>query len=168
MANDQKVCFTEPGVEKFKTLPLGETEGETLRREYSLLEEDVEFLDGLELPWEAVNIQGVQWVFVHSYPILEGYNVSIVTVGVRFSPGYATAQLDMAYFTPALSRSDAQSIGALSAVSLDGKEFQQWSRHRTPKNPWRPGIDNLSTHFAYIESWLCDEFIKRPKHAISA
>lgn len=166
---DQKVCFTEPGVEKFKTLPRGQTEGSfSMRRQFTLLDEDERFLNGLELPWEAVNCNGVQWAFVHSYPIIQGYNVQNATVAIRFSPGYPTTQLDMAYFNPGLSRIDGQPIGALTALQLDGKTFQQWSRHRTPNNPWRPGIDNLSTHLAYIDNWLFDEFIKRPNHAISA
>jgi len=31
-------------------------------------------------------------------------------------------------------------------MQLDNKTFQQWSRHRTPANPWREGVDNLGTH----------------------
>ena len=42
----------------------------------------------------------------------------------------------------------------LSAHALDGKQYQQWSRHRTAANPWRPGLDNVGTHLIQVDSWL--------------
>lgn len=169
---DKVVDFTEPGVEKFKTLPNDQTEGEDnakfLRRDFALLEEDEEFLISLGLPWEAVKIGNVNWVFIHKYVIATGYNESSVTLGFRMIAGYPTAQLDMVYFHPRLARVDGQPIGAISNLSLDGKTFQQWSRHRTATNPWRPGIDNLSTHYPLVEAWLLKEFEKRPHYATTA
>jgi hypothetical protein len=166
---DQKVCFTEPGIEKFKTIPLDQTEGEVPRRDFTLLDEDEAFLESLDLVWEAANLQGTLWVFIHDYPIPNGYNVSAATLGVRMSPGYPTAQLDMVYFFPALHRKDGKPIGALSLAQIDGKNFQQWSRHRTGSNPWRPDIDNLSTHIPLADAWLQLEFEKRPfSHAVPA
>ena len=165
---DQVVDLTEPGIEKFKTLPLDQTEGESLRRDFLLLEEDQEFLEGLDLEWETIDQQGAKWVLVKEYPIIKGYNVDKATVGIRITPGYPTAQLDMLYFFPALSRLDGQPINALSTLVLDGRNFQQWSRHRTSTNPWRPGYDNLSTHLPLADAWLLQEFTKRPYHAISA
>ncbi|MBL7738477.1 MAG: multiubiquitin domain-containing protein [Chitinophagaceae bacterium] len=174
--NDDVVDFTEKGVEKFKTLPNDQTEGEnsdvnqakSLRRDFALLEEDEEFLIGLGLDWEAAQLADGRWVFIHGHPVPEGYNVRHVLVGAKITPGYPTAQLDMLYFYPALQRIDGQPINNLSPVAADGKIFQQWSRHRTGVNPWRPGIDNLSTHIPLAEAWLSSEFIKRPTHAISA
>lgn len=166
--NDQKVCFTEPGVEKFKTLACDQTEGESPRRGFTLLEEDEEYLNALGLTWEVIKEGNNPWVFVHGFPIPEGYNVSEVTIAVQMTSGYPTAQLDMAYFYPALQRIDGQPIGALTSMNLDGKVFQRWSRHRTSINPWRPGIDNLGTHIPLAEVWLLQEFEKRPYHGISA
>lgn len=165
---DKTVCFTDPGIEKFKTLPLDQTEGESLRRDFTLLEEDIEYLDSLGLEWEAIIFQNAQWVLIHDYPIVEGYNVAKAIVAVRISPGYPTAQLDMGFFHPPLSRADGQKINALSPVDLDGKKFQQWSRHRTGANPWREGIDNLGTHLPLADVWLTQEFEKRPRHAVPA
>jgi hypothetical protein len=159
---DKTVCFTDPGIEKFKTLPLDQTEGEVPRRDFNLLEEDESFLNKLGLVWEAVKIEGALWVFIHEYPLPDGYNVSSASLGVRISSGYPTAQLDMVYFHPALSRSDGQSIGGLSLTQIDGKNFQQWSRHRTGANPWRSEIDNLSTHVPLADAWLILEFEKKP------
>jgi hypothetical protein len=168
---DEVVDFTEPGLEKFKTLPNDQTEGEnenSLKREFSLLEEDEEFLNGLQLSWEAAKLNNENWILVHGYPIPEGYNVSKTILAIRMTAGYPTSQLDMAYFYPALSRSDAQPINNLAVMQLDGKMFQQWSRHRTSQNPWREGIDNLSTHIPLADAWLLNEFIKRPHYAKSA
>lgn len=169
IAYDQKVCFTEPGIEKFKTIPLDQTEGEVPRRDFTLLDEDEEFLESLGLTWEAANLRGALWVFIHDYPLPNGYNVSAAKLGIRMSPGYPTAQLDMVYFFPALHRKDGKPIGALSLTQIDGKNFQQWSRHRTSSNPWRPDIDNLSTHIPLADAWLQLEFEKRPiSHAVPA
>jgi len=53
---DQEVCFTDPGIEKFMTLPLDQTEGESLKRDFALLEEDAAFLDSLNLPGKQLQI----------------------------------------------------------------------------------------------------------------
>lgn len=173
---DAIVDFTEPGVEKFKTLPNDQTEGgsvgnnntKSLRRDFVLLEEDQQFLDSLNLPWEAVKQGNTSWVFVHQYSIVEGYNTDVATIAIRISPGYPTSQLDMVYFYPKLQRADGQPVLALTDFPLDGKIFQQWSRHRTSLNAWRPGVDNLSTHYPLAEAWLLKEFEKRPYHAKTA
>ena len=47
-----------------------------MRNEFTLLEEDEAFLNSLDLKWETVKINNVNWVFVHNYPIPNGYNVS--------------------------------------------------------------------------------------------
>ncbi|MBX9746205.1 MAG: hypothetical protein K2X34_04840, partial [Hyphomonadaceae bacterium] len=55
---------------------------------------------------------------------------------------------------------DGRAIGALAHDDFDGKTWQRWSRHRTPANRWRPGIDGLSTHFALVQEWLARELMK--------
>lgn len=168
--NDQIVCFTDPGIEKFKTIPLDQTEGEEKkwRFEFDLLEEDQTYLSSLKLPFETVKLAIQNWVFIHNYSIPQGYNVPLVTMAVRMVGCYPTAGLDMVYFFPALSRVDGQPIGCLTDYPLDGKSYQQWSRHRTSANPWRPEVDNLSTHVPLADFWLENEFKKRPGHALSA
>lgn len=159
---DEKVCFTKPGVEKFMTLPLDQTEGQGMRKQFDLLDEDVEFLESLGLPWETLSESTGRWILIHDYPVCEGYNVKELTVAIKVEPGYPRTQLDMAYFFPALSRSDGQVIGATSAQQIDGKSYQRWSRHRTGQNPWREGIDNLSTHMSLVSYWFRQEFEKKP------
>lgn len=169
---EQIVDLTKPGIEKFKTIKNDHTDGEveekSPRRDFSLLEEDEDFLNGLGLSWEAVKIAQSQWVFIHDYPIPPGYNFQKVTVAVLITPHYPTAQLDMLYYYPALARKDGIAIPNLSIYTLEGKHFQQWSRHRTGQNPWRVGIDSLATHIPLTELWLNNEFTKRPTHALRA
>jgi hypothetical protein len=156
------VCFTNPGIEKFMTLPLDQTEGQGQRKQFDLLEEDVEFLQSLGLQWETLSESTGMWILIYDYPVCSGYLVQKVIVAVKVEPGYPRTQLDMAYFLPALSRKDDQPIGATSSQQIDGKSFQRWSRHRTGQNPWREGIDNLGTHMSLVSYWFKQEFEKRP------
>ncbi|MBT1697148.1 hypothetical protein KK083_09700 [Fulvivirgaceae bacterium PWU4] len=110
-------------------------------------------MKSLHLPWETIADNG-QWILIHQFPIPPGYNQTKATIGVMIPPGYPVAQLDMAYIYPHLTRVDNFPIRALAPHSLDGKIFQRWSRHRTGENPWRPGVDDLSTHLAAITIWF--------------
>lgn len=131
-----------------------------MRRQFLLPESDAEHLEAHGLRWETVVEPGWRWLFVHGFPVPAGYNVSSVTAAVSISPGYPDAPLDMVYFYPALVRADGRAIGALSPQAIDGKTFQRWSRHRTGANPWRPGVDDLSTHLVLVQHWLEREFLK--------
>lgn len=129
-----------------------------VRKNVQLLPEDENFLDEYGHPWETIK-EGHPWVLIHDFPVPKGYNCETVTVAIRLETGYPNSQLDMAYFHPALSRTDGKPIGQTNCVqSLDGKQFQRWSRHRTAKNPWVPGTDNLESHVILIEDWLDREF----------
>jgi hypothetical protein len=132
-----------------------------MRKDFQLPEEDVVFLDGLDLPWEAINDHGMQWVLVHDYSVVSGFNHKKVSVAIKIETGYPRMQLDMAYFFPPLQRLDGKGINAISGQTIDGKQFQRWSRHRTPANPWREGVDDLSTHLALVSFWFEQEFIKQ-------
>lgn len=161
---NEEVCFTKAGIEKFMTLPLDQQEGEFIaRRQFHLPEEDTEFLEGQDLPWDTVMDSSGSYVFIHQFPVPEGYNHPTVTAAIRIESGYPQTQLDMVYVFPALARLDGQQIGALCDQPIDGKTFQRWSRHRTGENPWRPGIDNLATQVGLVSFWFEHEFIKRPQ-----
>jgi hypothetical protein len=159
---DEKVCFTTPGIEKFMTLPLDQTEGERNRRHFPLLEEDAEYLESLGLQWETLSDPNGMWILIYDFPVPLGYNVEKTTVAIKMEPGYPRTQFDMAYFLPHLLRKDGQPIGALTTQNIDQKLFQRWSRHRTPQNPWREGLDNLGTHMSLVGFWFTQEFQKRP------
>jgi hypothetical protein len=133
-----------------------------MRRQFQLPQEDVLYLDGLNLQWETIVSGGMQWVIIYDYSVCPGYNVSQVTVAIKIETGYPRAALDMAYFSPALLRKDGKSINALSVQIIDGKHFQRWSRHRTAANPWREGVDDLSSHMGLVSYWFEQEFKKQP------
>ena len=160
IALDEKVDLSRPGVERFVTLPLDQTEGFEGRRDFDLPAEDLDWLFRTGRRFELVAERNVLRVVVYGFPVPAGYNRTEVDVNVRIDPGYPDTQIDMVYVHPPLARTDGRAIRALAQDQFDGREWQRWSRHRTPANPWRPGIDNLSTHFGLVEEWFARELRK--------
>lgn len=173
---DDVVSVCAPGVERFMTIPLDQTDGAAnpatspatteLRRYFDLPRGDGDYLNALGLPWETFKepVQnGIRlWLLVHGWQVTKGYNRNKVTVAIMIPSSYPTAQLDMVYFLPALSRTDNYLIANTSEESIEGQKFQRWSRHRTSQNPWRPGLDGIATHLSMVECWLEREFQKHP------
>jgi hypothetical protein len=158
---DEKVDFTEPGIERFHTMKCEHSEGlQYPQRQFALPEDDVEFLNSLGLEWECKIEANIKRLIIKDIALPPGYNVNFVDVNMQINNSYPTAQIDMAYFFPAISRADNKTINALAQDSFDGKVWQRWSRHRTPANPWQPGVDSVATHFAYINSWFSQELLK--------
>jgi hypothetical protein len=134
----------------------------TLRRQFDLSPEDTKFLDDYGRPWETI-VDGSPWVLIHDFSAPPGYNHAKVTAAIRIETGYPNTELNMVYFFPALARRDGQAIKATEAQqTLDGKNYQRWSRHRTAQNPWKVGQDNIGSHVFLIEDWLEREFEKCP------
>jgi hypothetical protein len=131
-----------------------------MRREFELPEQDLDHLTSLGLPWETFKEGGNNWLLIYEFPVSAGFNVPKVCVGLTIQPGYPVVQIDMAYFYPHLQLNNQKTIGAITFQTIDGKLFQRWSRHRTPANPWRPGIDDLSTHLASVNFWFERELKK--------
>lgn len=159
---DEIVDLAAPGIERFMTIPNEVTEGEAspMRCQFELMQDDLTYLQSLGLPWETVLETGVRRVLIHGFPIPKGYNIEQASVCVVLQPGYPDTQIDMAYFLPELSRVDGKGIRNLSNSSFDGKNWQQWSRHRTPGSAWRIGEDNLCTHMGLVANWLDQELRK--------
>jgi len=130
------------------------------RRKLELLEGDRAYLETLGLPWETVAEGQAQWLIIHDWPVPAGYNLGKAAAAVRIEAAYPDTQIDMVYFHPALKRADGKAIRALAEQAIGGKKWQRWSRHRTPKNPWRPGVDDLSTHMLLVDDWLRRELPK--------
>lgn len=159
---DQVVSFVTAGVERFMTIPNEVTEGEgpQVRHQFKPISQDLEYLGSTSWRWEAVVEGGLKVLIVYDWPLPVGYNVTHANVHVRLTDGYPDTQIDMAYFSPALSRADGRNINNLSTLQFDGQQWQQWSRHRTSASAWRPGIDDLSTHMALVDDWLAAELRK--------
>lgn len=128
-----------------------------LRRDFALPPDDVAFLEEMGWPWEAIRDGGTMWLLIHEYPVLDGYQINATSVALQLAVTYPEAQIDMAYFFPALSRVDGAAIRQLADQRLDGKVWQRWSRHRTAQNPWRPGVDGLETHMLLVGEWIARE-----------
>ena len=125
-----------------------------MRRDFKLPEGDERCLNARGTPWETVLHGSVQWLLVQAFQIPAGYNCDTATVALRIPPNYPTEQIDMAYFEPHLSLKSGKAIGALTSTTIDGRSFQQWSRHRTAQNPWRVGEDDVCSHLLQASSWL--------------
>ena len=131
-----------------------------LRKMFKLPESDEFSLNNFSYRWETVKSGGSQRVIIYDYPIPPGYNIATVTLSLRIELNYPDSQIDMVYFSPSLVRTDNKAIKAVTTQNFDGKVWQQWSRHRTSKNPWRPGVDDISTHLLLVDHWLKSELKK--------
>ncbi len=131
-----------------------------MRRMFQLSEEDEEGLAAQGLPWEAVSENGVNWLIFPNYPIPDGYSHRTAAAAIRIPPSYPDADIDMVYFYPALGLTSGRTITQLTPFQLDGNQYQQWSRHRTAANPWRPGLDSVCTHMLQVATWLERELRK--------
>ena len=160
---DTIVNLREPGVERFTTMPKDTTEGQDdlcRAHGFALPQADEEYLNGLGLPWETRVHPNGQWLIIHDWKLPSGYNVTANTIALRIPASYADAQIDMVYFRVPVSRTDGRVIGALTMQPVAGESWQQWSRHRTPSNPWRPGVDDVASHLSLVDDWLRREFLK--------
>ncbi|MBE9064103.1 E2/UBC family protein [cf. Phormidesmis sp. LEGE 11477] len=138
-----------------------------LRRQFRLLPADETFLNEYGSPWETV-VDRSQWVILHNFKTHRGYGHNSVSIAIRMPTGYPRAQLDMVYVYPVLNRRDGHTIGCTQTrQSLDSKQWQRWSRHRTSANPWNPQEDTLETHIYLIEDWFVREFEKCPEKALA-
>ena len=125
-----------------------------MRRAFELPEEDEECLAAGGFKWEAIVENKVTWLLIDEYPIPAGYNEKVVRLALRIPPSYPDEDIDMVYFSPALALTNGRAIRQLSSLVIDGVQYQQWSRHRTQANPWRPGLDNGRTHLLQVDTWL--------------
>lgn len=148
---DQLVDFREPGIERFESSPKQVQAGAELRRQFELPAEDVEFLDALGLPWEAIQEGANRGVVIDGFSLPPGLTPRIAALMIRVPPQYPAAALDMLWLCPAVTRTDNRPIQALATETFAGRTWQRWSRHRTGPQAWRPGVDNLATHLRFVE-----------------
>ena len=166
---DELADFRKSGIERFKSVAKEAQDGNvtatedsvavTLRKQFELSDEDRLFLNQQGLPWEALLVGGAGWLLIHDFPLPAGYSESTTTMALLIPASYPSAEIDMMYFYPDVVRLDNRAINALSQQALDGKIYQRWSRHR-PMGMWRPGIDNLETHFLAVLEWINKELTR--------
>lgn len=153
----QTVDLRAHGIERFIAQPKEVQDGLEARRDFALGAADCAFLDSLQLRWEALNQAGRLWVVIYGVPLPTGFQVPAADVAIEIMPGYPTSQLDMAYFHPPLALTDGRPLPCVinAETSFDGRAWQRWSRHRVSPSAWVPGVDDLESHFAYMQDWLC-------------
>ncbi len=134
-----------------------------MRRDFAFSEDDTGCLDANGLLWETLIDGGTKWLIVRGFPIPVGYNHPASDVALRIPPSYPDVDMDMAYFYPELLLTSRKVIRQTQVkVLVEGKQYQQWSRHRTSANPWRPGLDNVCTHLLQVTTWLQREVGIKP------
>jgi len=125
------------------------------RRDFQLPEADENFLVRLGLRWDAIQEANRRWVVIYDFPLPTGLTVRVADVAIEILAGYPPGPLDMAYFFPALGRSDGKAIPQTQAVEqIAGRSWQRWSRHRTAECPWVAGEDCLETHVEFVRVFL--------------
>ena len=135
-----------------------EADSAVLERAFDLPEEDVEHLDARGLRWETVREGRSQWLLLQEFPVPDAYNLTSVTLGLMIPSSYPSAELDMFWVHPVLTLNSGRTLPQTqSRATIRGLSFQRWSRHRSPENPWRSGIDNLATHLGIVEECLARE-----------
>jgi hypothetical protein len=158
------VHLRDHGVERFIAQHKHVQDGRDGRIEFELGDEDLAFLAALGLRWETLKLPKPDgtgfrlWLVIYQLPVPDGFNVRLANVAIEIAPGYPTAQLDMAYFSPPLALQSGRRIANADVVEkIDGVDWQRWSRHRMGGAAWKPGVDNLESHFAYMQDWLSRE-----------
>jgi hypothetical protein len=148
------VDLAHPGLERFFTMKAEHTNGwDPSRREFEMLDDDVACLDSTGLEWEARLIAGERWIFLRRFPLPTGLEPCESDMGLRLSANYPMTQIDMAYFNPPLRHAHGRDIPNLAMTTVGDASWQQWSRHR-PDGSWRPGVDDVETHLAFVRHFL--------------
>jgi Prokaryotic E2 family E/Multiubiquitin len=155
------VDLTKPGIEKIRLVPREVNNGEaslTPRRDFRMLPVDERHLDALGMTWSTLIDQGRRWLVIEGFQLPAGYNVASVQMAVEVPGTYPASEIDMFYVSPALALTSGRVIEQTQVTeTIATRPFQRWSRHRGQQSPWMPGVDNLVTHLALIESALLKE-----------
>lgn len=152
IAIGETVDLTEKCLVRFVLMPKEQKDGKGVRQNFTLPEEDIDTLNEMGLLWEALS-QPAMWLIIYDYPIPEGYNVRKALVALQITSSYPATQIDMAHFHPPLKKNNGKEISTVTNHMIDGKLFQQWSRHRN-SGEWKPGVDCIATHLALVDNWL--------------
>ena len=132
-----------------------------LRQDFDLAADETQFLLDEGRHWELVALHegGGQslWLFVLDVTLPNGFvslatpgdHLASVTVGIRVT-GYPTSALDMVYVHPPVGRADGRPIPGVSPLTIDSRDFQQWSRHYS----FHVGADSIESHFRAAENWF--------------
>ena len=123
-----------------------------------LPEDDTDFLNiDFGDQWEELSEAGIRGLLIKDYRLPEGYTPRKTNLMLLIPDSYPVGMIDMFYFDPPIERQDGIGIAALADETHFNQQWQRWSRHY----PWRPGIDNISTHITYVLNELRTELNNR-------
>ena len=92
---------------------------------------------------------------IRQYNLGPHFNPQVVDFSLNIPAGYPDAQLDMFWVYPSVVlRSGAQPRATSLSFWFEGHQWQQFSRHRDPSTPWRPGIDSIASHLLLVRGEL--------------
>ena len=153
------IDLTTPGIERLRVMPKVINNGETPfpRRQFSLLERDLKFLDQSAYRWETVIDGERRWLLLHDYRLPSGYQQSQITIAIEIPMLYPSAELDMFYCAPTVVLNSGHAIPQTDFQQLIfGMVYQRWSRHREGSF-WSPSHDSVVTHLGLVEESLVRE-----------
>ncbi len=158
---DSVIDLTEPGIEKLRLRPNEIKNGETLntlRRDFCLLDKDEAYLEKRNLLWETVIEGRRRWLILRSFETPVGYNKEAIDMAMDVPDTYPAAAMDMFYCFPSLTiGNDRKPDRTDSMLDIEGKKYQQWSRHLNGATRWNPQTDSVISHIAFIEDSLGNE-----------
>jgi len=127
-----------------------------LRKDFYLPVDDVQYLDGLGLKWEAIQEGQVRAVVLYGLLMPQPFQPEKINLKIKMPQDYTGgAALDMFFTDVNVTRIDGKGIERITeSAAFDGKKWWQWSRHYPKNTKWRPGIDTLATHISYVYSIL--------------
>lgn len=164
---DQVIDLTTPGIEKLRLMPRAVDNGEAPsapRRTFPMLEEDLNYLEGLDLIWETVveparrpGEAARRWLLIKNYPLPAGYTAGSTDLALEIPPTYPQAQIYGFYANPAPVLANGRTIPNTQLTgTIGGTPFIGWSRYRVGQ-PWNPDVDNVVTQLALVEASLTKE-----------
>lgn len=122
--------------------------------DFSLPNDDLEYLNyNFGEKWEGKTHNNEKGIIINDYTLPSDYNHKIIRMMILIPNNYPMSQLDMFYVSPNITKMNGKPIGALMNENHLNEQWQCWSRHYN----WRPGEDNIATHFKVIENSLKEE-----------
>lgn len=155
------IDLRNPGIEKLRLTPAEIINGEAAAAsafEFTLLEQDVAYLNHLGLNWETRLVGARRWLIIHDHALPSGYNHEQVDLAIEVPTAYPDAKLDMFFVYPALTLANGGGIGQTEIrENILGNTYQRWSRHLNGVTRWNPLTDSVITHLAVVEESLLRE-----------
>lgn len=152
------IDLSKPGIEKLRLIPLEVNNGDSVQGNFEVLPNDRDYLSHAFKKFRTTIENGRRWLIVEDYQLPDGYNHNTVALAVEIPIGYPQAQLDMFYTYPAVQLLTGQQPDRTEhRETIEGKNYQRWSRHRGQTSMWNPAVDSIITHFALIEEAIVRE-----------